>query len=548
MKTFYLLTFFLTSVFVNVAFSQVNLNIYEDMRASTLSDWTSTGEGSRTGITIQSAGNALFYYRNDIPINNQKAFQLEAVLSASAMMNDGERGARMWIRFRDDGIGMPPLTVYSIELWLMRQGGAYLIGLTDGANNSDKAQLDKDWTTASPRIRVRLKRQNIGGIDYIFLQSENSDIWDKPSTPNIIDGEDSKGVPLSSFTITSGVSEMGFGNVLAGTYDSFWEYIHITTAADVFTLLPYWPPQPPAPTLTITTAVPPHVVSEESNLPVGAYLVNDTATLKLNTLSGELSGTPIGDPSADPAQHEANFTGLTGDQTVTGWVEIADVSGRTSISSSAETYLPIVNISIEDILAFFDTSIADGTLFGVGPNSNARRAKQANLRRMLVRAGVFIDGNKIDSACSQLARAYSRCDGLPIPPDFVTGVAVSTLADMILSLRASLNCGSLKNELYAGIDVDQSMIKIPLEFSLEQNDPNPFNIETTISYSLPHSSFVLLEIYDLTGRKVTNLVQQEQDAGIYHVQFDGSKFSEGVYIYRLVTNEFSDSKKFIIIK
>lgn len=547
MKTLYLLTFFLTSVFVNVAFSQVNLNIYEDMRTSKLSDWTSQGFGARLGISFESAGNIIYFYRHDIPVNNQKAFQIETVLSASGMSSDGERGVRLWVRFRDDGIGMPPSTVYHVELLLCRQGGAYFIGLYD-ANGNLRAQLNKDWTTVSPRIRVRIKRQNIGGTDYIFLQSENSDIWDNPSTPNILDGEDSKGVPLSSFPIASGGSEIGFGHVVAGSYRSSWEYIHITTAADAYTVLPYWPPQPPAPTLTLTTAVPPHAVSEESNLPVGAYLVNDTATLKLNTLSGELSGTPIGDPSADPAQHEAIFTGLAGDQTVSGWVEIADVSGRTSISSSAETYLPIVNINIEDILAFFDASIADGTLFGVGPHLNARRAKQANLRRMLVRAGVFIDGNKIDSACSQLARAYSRCDGLPIPPDFVTGVAVSTLADMILSLRASLNCGSLKNELYAGIDVDQSMIKIPLEFSLEQNDPNPFNIETTISYSLPHSSFVLLEIYDLTGRKVTNLVQQEQDAGIYHVQFDGSKFSEGVYIYRLVTNEFSDSKKFIIIK
>jgi hypothetical protein len=77
---------------------------------------------------------------------------------------------------------------------------------------------------------------------------------------------------------------------------------------------------------------------------------------------------------------------------------------------------------------------------------------------------------------------------------------------------------------------------IPEQYSLSQNYPNPFNATTTISYALPSASFVNLSVYDISGRKVAELVNGMRDAGVQQVTFDGSELPSGVYIYRLTSS------------
>ena len=89
---------------------------------------------------------------------------------------------------------------------------------------------------------------------------------------------------------------------------------------------------------------------------------------------------------------------------------------------------------------------------------------------------------------------------------------------------------------------------LPNTFRLSQNYPNPFNPATTIRYSLPHRSQVLLSVYNTVGQKVTALVQGEQDAGSYEVKFDGSGLASGVYFYRLQTESFVDTKKLLLLR
>ena len=91
-------------------------------------------------------------------------------------------------------------------------------------------------------------------------------------------------------------------------------------------------------------------------------------------------------------------------------------------------------------------------------------------------------------------------------------------------------------------------MNLPTEFSLSQNYPNPFNPSTSIKYSVPSNEYVSLKIYDVLGKEVATLVNQEMNAGIYEVQFDASQFTSGVYIYRLITEDLSISKKMILIK
>ncbi len=90
--------------------------------------------------------------------------------------------------------------------------------------------------------------------------------------------------------------------------------------------------------------------------------------------------------------------------------------------------------------------------------------------------------------------------------------------------------------------------QIPIKYELSQNYPNPFNPATTINFALPQTSEVVLKVYDLLGREMETLVNEEKEAGYHEVVFDGSRFSSGTYIYTLRTNNFSESKKLLLIK
>ncbi|HPN39499.1 MAG TPA: T9SS type A sorting domain-containing protein, partial [Melioribacteraceae bacterium] len=89
------------------------------------------------------------------------------------------------------------------------------------------------------------------------------------------------------------------------------------------------------------------------------------------------------------------------------------------------------------------------------------------------------------------------------------------------------------------------------EFSLEQNYPNPFNPATKINYSIPANLGNVktnLEVYDILGNKVAVLVNQNQSPGLYTVEFNASKFSSGVYFYKLTYGEYSITKKMSLVK
>jgi len=89
---------------------------------------------------------------------------------------------------------------------------------------------------------------------------------------------------------------------------------------------------------------------------------------------------------------------------------------------------------------------------------------------------------------------------------------------------------------------------IPASFSLSQNYPNPFNPTTVINYTVPKSSFVSLKVYNILGQEVATLYQGFQKAGEYKTNFDASKLSSGVYLYRLQANGFNEAKKMILMK
>ena len=89
---------------------------------------------------------------------------------------------------------------------------------------------------------------------------------------------------------------------------------------------------------------------------------------------------------------------------------------------------------------------------------------------------------------------------------------------------------------------------LPNQFALFQNYPNPFNPSTIISYEIPKHSFVTLKIFDILGREIATLVNEEKQIGKYSLKFDASNLSSGIYFYRITAGNFSSVKKMILIK
>jgi hypothetical protein len=104
---------------------------------------------------------------------------------------------------------------------------------------------------------------------------------------------------------------------------------------------------------------------------------------------------------------------------------------------------------------------------------------------------------------------------------------------------------------YVGINYINE--QIPDNYSLSQNYPNPFNPQTKIKFDVPanvkgQTSSVKLVIYDLLGREVTTLVNEELKPGTYEADWDGSNFSSGVYFYKIISGDFVETKKMVLMK
>jgi hypothetical protein len=110
------------------------------------------------------------------------------------------------------------------------------------------------------------------------------------------------------------------------------------------------------------------------------------------------------------------------------------------------------------------------------------------------------------------------------------------------------------NILIVNVDDEKDNNSIPASFSLSQNYPNPFNPTTKIKFTIPsvetsqRDVFTTLKVYDILGNEVATLVNEEKPAGSYEIDFDGTKISSGVYIYKLQAGLFTDAKKMILLK
>lgn len=113
---------------------------------------------------------------------------------------------------------------------------------------------------------------------------------------------------------------------------------------------------------------------------------------------------------------------------------------------------------------------------------------------------------------------------------------------------AATSDGLWQRDTVTTITAVASDINLPEEFVLFQNYPNPFNPTTTISWQSPVDSWQNLKVYDLLGREVATLVNDEMPAGSYEIEFDAAELTSGIYFYRLMTDNFSDTRKMLVMK
>lgn len=128
-----------------------------------------------------------------------------------------------------------------------------------------------------------------------------------------------------------------------------------------------------------------------------------------------------------------------------------------------------------------------------------------------------------------------------------TAMFVDTLSNVYVTGMSALDYATVKY-IQIPTSVDNFLQFIPDRFTLQQNYPNPFNPVTTIQYSIPQRSNVTLKVYDVLGKEIALLVNEEKDRGVYNVNFDATGLASGIYLYKLQAGSFVETKKMILLR
>jgi photosystem II stability/assembly factor-like uncharacterized protein len=165
-----------------------------------------------------------------------------------------------------------------------------------------------------------------------------------------------------------------------------------------------------------------------------------------------------------------------------------------------------------------------------------------------VTALIVVDTSLFAGTWSQGVYRMSNIDlswkSVGLPGVYVTGFA----ADNGNLYAATMSNSIWKSSISQLTDVNETNNNTPGEFALSQNYPNPFNPTTTINYSVFKSGEVVLKVYNIMGKEIITLVNEQKPAGNYSVKFDAGKLTSGVYFYQLKSGDFISTKKLILLK
>ncbi len=135
--------------------------------------------------------------------------------------------------------------------------------------------------------------------------------------------------------------------------------------------------------------------------------------------------------------------------------------------------------------------------------------------------------------------------GSPDPDTIQVAFAIVSGEDPTLLQLHAENARRMYSEIVAGVT---EAVMVPAAPRLIQNYPNPFNPSTTIRFSIPRAGEVSLKIFNLLGEEVATLVSEDMDAGTYKIHWDATGQPSGVYFYRLLTNDFVQTRKLVLLR
>jgi hypothetical protein len=129
-----------------------------------------------------------------------------------------------------------------------------------------------------------------------------------------------------------------------------------------------------------------------------------------------------------------------------------------------------------------------------------------------------------------------------VNPPFTSGL--TTVNDSLVPLVYNSSYG-ITQPVITGVS---NGTEIPKEYQIYQNYPNPFNPTTNIKFDVPKSSIVKIKVYDVTGKKISELVNQEMAPGVYNIDWNGTGYASGIYFYKITAGDFTKVMKMLLIK
>ncbi len=165
-------------------------------------------------------------------------------------------------------------------------------------------------------------------------------------------------------------------------------------------------------------------------------------------------------------------------------------------------------------------------------------------------SSLVFNGNNIFVSAGQNGVYVSNDNGLTWAPrnEGISGLTINELSIHNNYLFAGTNNRVYRRPLSELIGIHPIFTEIPNQFSLSQNYPNPFNPATKIRFALPKSSFATIVVYDALGRELEMLVNEQLTAGTYEADWNADRFSSGVYYYKLIAGDFTETKKMVLVK
>lgn len=160
--------------------------------------------------------------------------------------------------------------------------------------------------------------------------------------------------------------------------------------------------------------------------------------------------------------------------------------------------------------------------------------------------GTYVLGNlrfnRVDTTGCLALNLRTTVSGFSVVQDSIT----QWLSPADFDSMATVPAGCIRIDYLVGLNNHE--LDMPTVFKLYENYPNPFNPSTTIRYDVPRNSFVKMSIYDILGKLVNTLVNEQKSAGRYEVNWNASNYASGTYFYKFETDAFTDIKKMVLVK